>query len=114
MCARPQTALPPPTAAAQTTPRPSPAPSTRDTLGERQPLLPPQHDLEAAAAAAEGLDRAEPLRAHASWSAGAGTARWRDAAASALALQRLAGIAHGAGMLPGLDVKRDGPEYANM
>lgn len=40
--------------------------------------------------------------------------RWRTAAHHALALQRMAGMARAAGVLPGHDVKRDGGEYAHM
>lgn len=34
--------------------------------------------------------------------------RWRAAAAGAMALRRVAGMRHSAGVLPGLDVKREG------
>ncbi|GBF99998.1 hypothetical protein Rsub_12725 [Raphidocelis subcapitata] len=39
------------------------------------------------------------------------SAKWHEAARDALALKRVAGIAHSLGVLPGLDVTRDAVEY---
>jgi hypothetical protein len=47
-------------------------------------------------------------------SSGSGAARWRAATHNALAVKRLAGMVHAAGVLPGHDVKRDDGEYAHM
>lgn len=86
--------------------------------GPRQPLLPERQQLlhQQAANATDAADAeagAAGLAPARSISSSAD--RWREAAVNALALKRVVGMAHAAGVLPGLDVKRgDAREMADM